>query len=189
MKAKIIEKEPSHIVFSLKCTPRFANTIRRYSMARVPTLAIDKVMIYENRTAFFDEYIANRIGQIPITMPNENIKAEEVGFYLDAVGPATVYSDDLASNNEKVKVAIEKIPLVKLAEGQSLRLEGYVKLGIGREHSKFQTAIASYKLEDDGSYTIRVETIGQVDAKTVLQRALKHIIADLKELNKSLKGF
>ena len=53
-------------------------------MSYVPVLAIDKVTFYDNTTAFWDEYIAHRMGLMPILTPENTPESAEIVFSLDA---------------------------------------------------------------------------------------------------------
>jgi DNA-directed RNA polymerase II subunit RPB3 len=64
---EILELTNDHIKFVLsKTDASMANSLRRIMIAEVPTLAIDKVTIYQNTSAMFDEFVAHRLGLVPL---------------------------------------------------------------------------------------------------------------------------
>jgi len=66
-KIEILSIESHEIRFILSETDTsMANTLRRIMIAEVPTLAIDLVEFYENSSVLNDEYIAHRLGLIPL---------------------------------------------------------------------------------------------------------------------------
>ncbi len=66
-KIEILSIQPHQIQFILSETDTsMANTLRRIMIAEVPTLAIDLVEYSENSSVLNDEYIAHRLGLIPI---------------------------------------------------------------------------------------------------------------------------
>ncbi len=66
-KIEILSIEPHEIKFILSETDTsVANALRRIMIAEVPTLAIDLVEFAENTTVLNDEYIAHRLGLLPI---------------------------------------------------------------------------------------------------------------------------
>lgn len=188
MKVEIMNKTPERVELVFEEVPYYiANILRRYCIAQVPVYAIDSVIFYENNSSFFDEYIAHRIGMVPIKTPKGAPAESNVGFYLDAAGPKKVYSQELKSTDKGIVVAVENIPIVKLAEGQSIRLEGKLKKGIGREHMKFQSGISSYEIKDDGKISFFCESLYHMDAGDVVKRALDEIIDDLDSLEKAIE--
>mmetsp|Transcript_3177 Transcript_3177/g.4643 ORF Transcript_3177/g.4643 Transcript_3177/m.4643 type:complete len:325 (-) Transcript_3177:496-1470(-) len=72
-KIEILSIFPHEIKFILSETDvSVANTLRRIMIAEVPTLAIDLVEYHENTTVLNDEYIAHRLGLIPIKYLDPN---------------------------------------------------------------------------------------------------------------------
>lgn len=192
MKIKKLQKDEYFARFNFEGIKLpLLNALRRYLINHVEVYAIDKIIVYENNTAFFDEYIAHRIGMIPLKATGK-IKEEEVGFYLDFQGPGKIYSRDLKSNNERIKVAIEDIPIITLKEGQSLRIEGKVKKGIGRKHAKYQSGIASYSIRESNGKLVSgemfVETLYHMNVDKLVEKAINNLIRDVEELEKKIAG-
>ncbi|ASI13360.1 DNA-directed RNA polymerase subunit D [Candidatus Mancarchaeum acidiphilum] len=165
----------------------FANAIRRVAMNGVKSFAIDKVTFYENSSAMFDEYIAHRIGLVPITTPSGYKDTDEVMFTLEAEGPLTVYSNDLKTTEPDVKVAIENIPIMKLAEKQRLRIDGKAVLGSAVKHAKFQPGLVTYEQMNDNSFKFYIESFGQMLPKDIIIRALDILEDEIKSISKISK--
>lgn len=72
-KIQILSLYPHEIKFILSETDTsIANTLRRIMIADVPTLAIDLVEFEENTSVLNDEYIAHRLGLIPLKYIDSN---------------------------------------------------------------------------------------------------------------------
>jgi len=165
----------------------FANLIRRFGMGQVPVFAIDRVTFYENGSAMFDEYLAHRLGQIPL-ISDSGRATDEVGFTLEAAGPSTVYSREMKSTDAKVKAAINDIPLLKLLEGQNIRLEAKARRGIGRVHAKFQPGLISYEILKPSEFRFKVESFMQLEPRDMLSKTADLVIARCDELEEKLEA-
>jgi DNA-directed RNA polymerase II subunit RPB3 len=74
-KIEILEKTEDMIKFLLSDTDvSVANALRRIMIAEVPTLAIDEVEVTDNSTVLWDEFLAHRIGLVPIKCPLNTLK-------------------------------------------------------------------------------------------------------------------
>jgi len=164
VKIEILEKND----ISLRIVVREAdvplmNALRRIALAEVPTMAIEEVVMIENSSILQDEIIAHRLGLTPLktdlnsyNLPEEcECKSEfgcpqcRVTLTLDAEakeGTKTVYSGEIVSENPDVIPVSDKIPIIKLAKNQKLKLEAYARLGRGKTHAKWQpTSVCAYK--------------------------------------------
>jgi len=188
MKLSFMEDTPFAIKFKIEGIDyNVANAIRRVAIDSVKTFAIDRVTFYENTSAMFDEYIAHRIGLVPLATPLKGYdEKDEILFKLEEEGPKTVYSKSLESTDKSVKVANENIPIIKLGEGQRLRIEGKAVMGDARKSAKFQPGLVTYK-PVEGGFEFYIETFGQMTAKDILDKALQLMDDELKEIAKSVK--
>ncbi len=156
MEIKILDLSENSIKFILSgCSTAFANAIRRIAISEVPTMAIEDVFFYENTSVLNDEFIAQRLGLIPLktdldtyVLPEKCKCKSEMGCSecrvtgtLDVEAKdssRTVYSGDLKFEDPNIRPVSDKIPIVKLEVGQKLKLEFHAKLGTGKQHSKWQ---------------------------------------------------
>lgn len=156
MEVKILERSENYLRFLIDgIDVSVANSLRRIMIAEVPSMAIDDVIIIENSSPMNDEALAHRLGLIPFktdldsyVLPDECDCSSELGcsrcsvtLTLEAAareGARTVYSKELKSADPNIVPVSGKIPIVKLARGQKVRLEAYAKLGLGLGHAKWQ---------------------------------------------------
>lgn len=163
---QIIDEKGNTLVIVLEnVTPAFANSLRRALIAEVPTLAIDEVIFTENTSAFWDEYIAHRLGLVPFRLSEELYDALrecyekrgnecQVVFSLNEEAlerPKTVFSGHLRfegieglnlSGDFSVEPFSKNIPIVKLNKGQRVALTAIARMGIGKNHAKWQPVSA-----------------------------------------------
>jgi hypothetical protein len=185
MKLVLEKKHGNRLEFTADVDYQFANMVRRYSMSYVPVLAVDSVVFYDNTTAFWDEYIAHRIGLMPVLTPADVPESTEVVFTLDAQGPKTVVSSDMTSSDKEIQFAKGNITVVTLGAEQKLRLEGKAVLGTGRRHAKFQAGIVSYGEEKDG-VKFMVESFYQMEPSEVVSRGCDVIESHIEAVEEAL---
>ena len=179
-------EKDNRLEFSLNgSSVAFANLLRRYSIGNVPVFAIDKVTFYENSSVMFDEYMAHRLGEVPLASESGNAK-EEIILTMDVEGPATIYSRDLKSMDSKIKASLDNIPLFKLLEGQNVRLEAKARRGMGKEHGKFQAGIMSYELLNANDFKFKAESFTQLEPRTFVTKAADIIIEKCDEFEEKL---
>ena len=164
MKIEVLEKDETNLRLVIKeADVPLMNALRRIALAEVPTMAIDEVVMIENSSILQDEIIAHRLGLTPLktdldsyNLPEECKCQSEFGCSLCRVtltmdadsteGTRTVYSGELVSENPQIIPVSDKVPIIKLAKGQKLKLEAYARLGKGQNHAKWQpVSVCAYK--------------------------------------------
>lgn len=157
---EIVKLEDSYIEFYLlKADLSFANALRRIIIAEVPTMAIDMVNIKANTSPLFDEFLAHRLGLIPLNSTdiqryeysrkchcNEPCESCSVQFFLKVRcdgDSLEVTTDHIRAVNKDSTVFPVKFPgedpilIAKLKRNQELDMHMIAKKGIGKEHAKW----------------------------------------------------
>lgn len=138
--------------------PAFANSIRRAALREVPTMAVDEVEFKLNDSAMYDELISHRLAMVPLRTPSKGYALpSECGcregrcpkcsaeLSLKQEGPGMVLTDSLKSSDPEVVPVSNTIPIVRLEKGMSLELVAIARLGMGKEHAKWQSGVVTYK--------------------------------------------
>src|SRR5436309_5152976 len=194
MDIKLLSKEQETLRFVLSdVSPAFANALRRIMISEIPVMAIDDVMILENNSVMYDEILAHRLGLIPVTtdqtynLPEDCTCKSELGcekcrasfsLEIEASDPVeVVYTSHLKPENPDVRPVSDKIPIVKLAQGQREKLEAFARLGKGRTHAKWQpVSAATYSYDEKaGTFTFLVESTGALPPERVVVEAARII--------------
>ncbi len=164
MKVRVVDKTDvtARLIIEGVDVP-FMNTLRRIMLTEVPSMTIDEIVVLENSSILHDEILAHRLGFVPLktdldsyNLPEECPCKSEFGCNLCSVtltldaeatdSVRTIYSSDLIPNNPDIAPVSDKIPIVKLAPTQRIRLEAYARLGKGKEHAKWQpVSVCAYK--------------------------------------------
>jgi DNA-directed RNA polymerase subunit D len=198
--AEVVEKSDEKIVITFRGVSRqYVNALRRLAISEIPTLAIDDVVILENSSVMHDEALAHRLGLIPLrtdpgrfVMPHEcdcksTLGCSKCRVLLVVDAEATeksrvVLSKEMVSEDELVKPVSKEIPLVVLAPGQKLKFEAYARLGVGKDHAKWQPTAAAVVKDgvDENEIILMIESNGALTAEEILTLATERLIVKVK---------
>lgn len=198
IKVEVLNESPKRIELALSgCSASLVNSLRRAVISQLEAFAISEIDFYENTSPMFNEYIANRIGLIPLTYEDNVEDDAKISFSINVEAvdqDYTVISRDLKSTDEKIKCLNDDFPIIKLGKGQRLRLEGIAVKGMGKQHARFQSALASYasmsdlkKNAKEDEYWFFVESFNNLTAMQQFQRAVSLLEEKVKLFKKQLK--
>ena len=75
---KVKKLDSEEIVFDLKgAEPPLANALRRILISEIPTMAIEKVEMWQNTSIIADENLAHRMGLIPLAVDPRIFKMKD----------------------------------------------------------------------------------------------------------------
>lgn len=176
-KLEITELSDDTLRFTLSnCNDSVANSLRRTMMAEVPTLAIKLVRVFENSSVLVDEFIAHRMGLIPL---KSNKKISEmrstlececadgcpmctVQFELDVQGPASENDENRIVSSKDLKQIADSENDVVAAHFSSAAEESVL--------DNFSTGD-----ENGSSGGIKIVTLGKGQRLKLLAQAVKGI--------------
>jgi DNA-directed RNA polymerase subunit D len=204
----ILQREHEKIIIRFDNVPRqYVNAIRRLSISEIPTLAIDDVVILENSSVMHDEAIAHRLGLIPLrtdldrfVMPHDCDCKSTLGcskcrvlLVLDSEATEktkVVTSGEILSEDEFVKPVSKDIPIIVLAPSQKLKFEAYARLGVGKDHAKWQPTSAAIVKDgkDENESILVIETNGALTAEEVVMAAIEQINSKTKNFNHTVQS-
>lgn len=165
LSVNIISYSPDKLELDLlNSHPSLSNALRRIMISEVPTIAFHNISISENNTVFPDEYIAHRIGLIPIVVDPElfdfkkddddtsNVLNFRIHYKNNSKENECVYSDSIEwipnENQKNINLTIKPGVLIcKSVPGNIIEMELQAEKGIGKTHAKWSpVSICSYKI-------------------------------------------
>jgi DNA-directed RNA polymerase subunit D len=101
-----------------------------------------------------------------------------------------VTSGELLSEDELVKPVSKDIPIVVLAPAQKLKFEAYARLGMGKDHAKWQPTSAATVIDgkDDSESILTIETNGALTAEETLSAAMDKLNTKMKSFNQVMRS-
>jgi DNA-directed RNA polymerase subunit D len=163
-----------------------ANSLRRSMMVKVPTLSVSELQVSRNESGLIDETLANRIGQVPFTIPQNVDVDDEVHIALKQEGPGTVLAEDLKADNDEAEPVNPEAIVVDLKEDQGVELEATAELGTGEEHAKHQGGTVGYEKVDETTYKFRIESTSGYSNEELFEKAIESLRTELDQFEEAV---
>jgi DNA-directed RNA polymerase subunit D len=89
------------------------------------------------------------------------------------------------SEDDLVKPVSTDIPIIALAPNQKLKFEAYARLGVGKDHAKWQPTSAAIVKDgkNENEIVLTIETNGSLTAEEVVMAALEKLNLKMKSFN------
>lgn len=195
-------------------TSIFNNNYMKLRLSNLPVLGISTDnIIYIKKKEIVDEKMDdtnefNDINELDMSA-NENVDSsslKQLTMYLDKTNETneiiTVGTDDCQFYYMEKQIDSPykmpycgNVPIIKLQPKQQIKLSAITGLGIENESSIHSAvSIFSYRMLDDTTYEIALESRGQLDEKLILQYSIHNIInlldkfIDLMPSNNDIMG-
>ena len=204
----IVHHSKNSIIVDFQNVPlSLVNAFRRIMISEIISFTIDIVLFQKNSTNYNEEFIAHRLGLIPLVVnatsndatiqdSNDFGQSDTMDLILCRQNNSTevihIYSSDLRQVNTKENIVctpvqfadFEKgILLFELGPGQEIALRCKVKPGCGKTHSKWSPVSGvSYSILKNKSVRFCVESLGCFSCTELFQKTFHLWKKKIKDL-------
>lgn len=180
----------------------YVNTLRRIIIEEIPSYGInpDLILINKNSSVYNNDYIRNRLENIPLIGLDLKFDLEEynnlrrytrglennfteyennnIDMYLDVKNTEdkilNITTDDMKYYIDEKDVGSiykNKILICKLKKDEEINLSLKVDKGVGLNHSRYSVAHVYFNKEGENNYLLTIEPRGQLNIDEILKRA------------------
>ena len=191
MKIKNFKITKNEIEFETEKVPiSYINGLRRTLISEMDVHAIHYMKLDENTTNLPDDFLAHRIGMLPIRNKTSGFTPS---LFLEETNNTEntlhIYSDHL-KNEQGNYIIPSKIFLFSLEPNQSIKMECFVVVGKGKKHSKW-SSVSGTRIknldEEDQKFSFQTEICENYDVHSILLDAISILKKDLTKFQKENK--
>ncbi|XP_010579487.1 PREDICTED: DNA-directed RNA polymerases I and III subunit RPAC1 isoform X4 [Haliaeetus leucocephalus] len=175
----IIREEEGALEFDMVgIDAAIANAFRRILLAEVPTMAVEKVFVYNNTSIVQDEILAHRLGLIPIRADPRLFEYRNQVYSKHMTWVPLGNQTDLFPDAD-FRPVHDDILIALLRPGQEIDVLMHCVKGIGKDHAKFSpVATASYRLLPDITLLQPIED----EAAEMLQKCFSPGVIEIQNI-------
>lgn len=197
-------KKENNLEFDIKNVNKtIINAMRRIALSNIQNVAFDDFQFDKNSTALHNEFLAHRIGLIPIKIDDID-DVQDYKFEIDVNSNTQknlyVTTDDIQVYRNLKKVTtkskmfiqkpdvaiITRFPnIVAKSETQELKVNFKLKAGYAYNDAKYSptTVCVSYPNDDNDTYHFYIESVGLMDSKLIIEKSFDIMRNMLNQLN------